>query len=212
MDAMNLDENTWDESMFDDVLGENPDFINLLVFLIDSSGSMEGTVMGSVNSVMEELFSELEKDSYDTRIAVLAFGEEGAWAADLPKSVSEFGAWHRIRGGALSNMGTAFRMLAGQLMNPSWCPAGRKGTRGKFILFSDGMTTDRYEEGLAVLRRVPLFQQGEKLAVNFSDISAPEVLSDFTEKEENVILCKSSEILTAEKKILAFIKGQGTGE
>ena len=38
------------------------------------------------------------------------------------------------------------------------------------------------------------------------------LLSDFTEKEENVILCRSSEILTAEKKILAFIKGQGTGE
>ena len=39
-DMMNLDGSGWDESMFDDVLGEVAEKVRLLVFIVDCSGSM----------------------------------------------------------------------------------------------------------------------------------------------------------------------------
>lgn len=55
------------------------------------------------------------------------------------------------------------------------------------------------------MKKNPIFQNGEKLAVNFSDKIDMSVLKDFTGKEENVLHLKSNEIGKAEKKILSVI-------
>lgn len=204
-DVMNLDGTDWDESMFDDVLGDIPDFMKLVVFLVDSSGSMEGTVIGSVNSIMEEVLSELERDKGHKRMVVLEFGEDVTWVNTAPQTVEEFGSWKRIHSSTLSNMGEALRQLGEKLKDPDWCPRGRSGISGRFILFSDGLATDRYEDGLALLKEQEVFQKGEKLAVNLSDKMDMGVLEDFAGRQDNVLCIKSNEIGKAEKKILSVI-------
>lgn len=134
-DVMNLDSNDWDESMFDDVLGDVPDFMKLVVILIDSSGAMEGTVIGSVNSIMEEVLSEMERDKGHRRLAVVTFDQDVTWMNEKAQEVEDFGSWRRIHGGSLSNMGEAFKQLGGRLSQPDWCPKGRRGISGRFILF-----------------------------------------------------------------------------
>lgn len=204
-DMMNLDSSEWDESMFDDVLGDIPDFMKLVVFLIDSSGSMEGTVIGSVNSIMEEVLAELETDKGHKRIAVITFGQEVSWVSEDPQTVEEFGGWRRIYGSELSNMGEAFKQLGQKLAVPDWCPQGKNGTTGKFILFSDGLATDRYEDGMKVLKEAQIFNDGERLAVNLSDRIDMDVLKDFAGSEEKVLHLRSNEIGKAEKQILSVI-------
>lgn len=204
-DVMKLDGEDWDESMFEDVFGDTAEYVKLVVFLVDSSGSMEGTIIGSVNSIMEEVLSELERDKGHKRLVVIEFGEEVTWMNSNPKTVEEFGSWKRIHGGTLSNMGEALKQLSEKLKDPNWCPKGRKGVSGRFILFSDGLATDRYEEGMELLKSQEVFQKGERLAVNLSDKMDKSVLEDFTGKTENVLCIKSSEIGKAEKKILSVI-------
>lgn len=204
-DAMNLDSSDWDESMFEDVFGDVADVMGLVVFLIDSSGSMDGTVIGSVNSIMEELLAEMERDKGHRQMAVVSFGEEVTWMNQKPQTVEEFGSWRRIHAGALSNMGEAFTQLARRLGEPGWCTSGRNGISGKFILFSDGLATDRCEEGLERLLAQPVFRDGERLAVNLSEKKDMGVLKGFAGKEENVLHLKSSEIGKAEKRILSVI-------
>ena len=70
-DVMKLDGEDWDESMFEDVFGDTAEYVKLVVFLVDSSGSMEGTIIGSVNSIMEEVLSELERDKGHKRLVVI---------------------------------------------------------------------------------------------------------------------------------------------
>ena len=203
-DMMDLD-GGWDENMFDDVLGDNPDIMKLVVFLIDSSGSMEGTVIGTINSVMEEVLSEMEKDKSHKCISIVRFGEGVQWNAAKPQTIEEVGGWSRIQASNLSNMGEAFKQLGEKLEQKDWCPSGQKGIKGVFVLFSDGMATDHYEDGMAVLKKSGIFQKGKKLAVNFSERYDRDVLLDFAEKDENILNAKSSEIGKAEKKVISVI-------
>ena len=58
----------------------------VIFFLIDTSGSMKGTKMGELNTVMEELIPEIrrvgEADT-DVKVAVLTFSNSVMWMYEL---------------------------------------------------------------------------------------------------------------------------------
>lgn len=197
----------WSDSEMDDVCGEIPDRMKLLVFLIDVSGSMDGTTIGSVNSIMEELVEDMGKDKSHKCIAVAAFGEDVAWNGDKPQEPEQFGGWTRLHATNFSNMGKVFSELADRLSRKDWCQEGTNGIEGVFVMFSDGLATDKYETGLEELKKNPVFQQGTRLAVNFSEIYDGNVLLDFAGKKENVLNMKINEISKTEKRILDAVTG-----
>ena len=65
----------------------------VIFFVIDCSGSMSGSKIGTVNSVMEELIPEI-KDiggaDADIKLAVLKFSGGCEWMYDAPVSIGEF--------------------------------------------------------------------------------------------------------------------------
>ena len=205
-DMMNLDGSGWDESMFDDVLGEVAEKVRLLVFIVDCSGSMEGTTIGSVNSIMEEVLSDLEKDKDYKRIAVLTYGKEVTWMCEPPVEFKDYGGWQRLHVSALSHLGDAVRELGKKLRQKEWCPSGKNGTEGVFVLFSDGMATDQCEDGLKFLQESPIFRNGKRIAVNFSEFRDMDVLTAFTGNRENVLNLKSNEKSKAQKRILEIAR------
>ena len=127
-EIMNMDGSGWDESMFDDITGDKPEIIKRVTFLIDRSGSMDGTTIGTINTVMEELLSELDRN--DIRIAVAELDEQVEWKTDAPITISQFGAWERTRSGSFSSLGRAFSQLASRLNSAAWQEQGPEGAEG----------------------------------------------------------------------------------
>ena len=86
----------------------------VIFFLIDTSGSMKGTKMGELNTVMEELIPEIrrvgEADT-DVKIAVLTFSNSVMWMYSEPISIEDF-EWTRLRADGVTSMGAAFKELS----------------------------------------------------------------------------------------------------
>lgn len=204
-DMMNMDGDGWDESMFDDIAGDEPDIIKRVIFLIDRSGSMDGTTIGTINSVMEELLSEL--DEHNIRIAAAEVDENVEWKTEEPVMASRFGSWERTRSGSFSNLGGMFAQLAAKLKKSGWQERGKKGAIDYFILFSDGLASDDYKQGLAALSAVPAFQKGKRMVINFSEIKNDELLNAFTGNGGNVINASGSGAIDkVEHAILSMVK------
>ncbi len=205
VDMMNMDGSGWDEDMFDDIAGDKPDVIKRVIFLIDRSGSMDGTTIGTINSIMEELLSELDDNSI--RIAAAEADETVEWKSEDPVLVSQFGTWERTRSGSFSNLGEMFSQLAARLKKSGWKERGTKGAVDYFILFSDGLASDDYRNGLKKLSDMPAFQKGKRMAVNFSEIQNDELLTAFAGKGKNVIHASGSgSIDVVEDAILKMVR------
>jgi len=203
MDMMSGD--AWDESMFDDIAGDRPDILKKVTFLIDHSGSMDGTTIGTINSVMEEILSEL--DEHKTRIAVAEIDEEVQWKTEIPVSVSHLGSWERTRSGSFSNLGAAFSQLADRLGTVGWQEEGTKGSAFYFILFSDGLASDDAKIDLKKLAAIPDFQNGKRMSINFSSVRNDELLSAFAGGEKNVIQASGSGAIDmVENAVLKMLK------
>ncbi len=189
-EIMNMDGSGWDESMFDDITGDKPEIIKRVTFLIDRSGSMDGTTIGTINTVMEELLSELDRN--DIRIAVAELDEQVEWKTDAPITISQFGAWERTRSGSFSSLGRAFSQLASRLNSAAWQAQGAKGSRDYFVLFSDGLASDMYQKGLKELTAVPAFRSGRRIVISFSNLENLELLRTFAGSEKHVIHASGS--------------------
>lgn len=205
-DIMNLDGADW-EGGFDDVLGEVPEYVKLLVILVDCSGSLEGTLIGSVNSLMEEILADLERASGDRRIIVATYGDSVSWSSSAPQTLEDFGGWRRVHAGGMSNLGEALKQLSVKLKDKDWYPKGTIGTKEVFLLFSDGMATDHYEDGMELLKKNEVFKRGIRLAVNFSELSDTKVLEDFAGGSGGVLNLKRNEITKAQKRIVDVVNG-----
>lgn len=205
-DMMNLDGADWEDEL-DDIFGDVAEYVRVMVVLVDCSGSLDGTVIGSVNSLMEEVLADLERVSGECRIVVITYGDKVTWSSGSPKKLENFGGWKRLHAEGFSNLGEALKQLADKLKKKDWYPKGTIDTKEVFVLFSDGMATDRYETGMELIKKSDVFQRAARLAVNFSELSDIKVLEDFAGKNGCVLNLKRNEITKAQKQIIAAING-----
>ena len=67
-----------------------------IFFLIDASGSMKGTKIGSLNGTMEELLPSLigvGEASTDVKIAIMKFSTDVEWVTPEPVRIEEYQYW-----------------------------------------------------------------------------------------------------------------------
>ncbi|GEM_PF-4329373 len=203
---MDLENNTWNEGLLDDIFGTGDEKTRLAVFMLDCSGSMEGTIIGAVNSIMEELLEELCHRKDDAYVFVAEFGGKSSFSSDRALSLKSFSNWQRVKTAGFTQMGRMFREMADLLISGSFCPSGKGGIAASFILFSDGLATDDIDEGLKMLKRSGLFRNARRLAVNFSEFWDKELLQDFAGGAENVLNLKANEANKAKRKIQDFLE------
>ena len=85
-----------------------------IFFMIDVSGSMKGTKIGSLNSTMEELLPSLigvGEASTDVKIAIMKFSTDVEWVTPEPVKIEEYQYWNRLEADGLTFMGDAFLEL-----------------------------------------------------------------------------------------------------
>ena len=165
-----------------------------IFFMIDVSGSMKGTKIGSLNSTMEELLPSLigvGEASTDVKIAIMKFSTDVEWVTPEPVKIEEYQYWNRLEADGLTFMGDAFLELS------------KKLSRSTF-LSSPSLSF----APVIFLKQNKWFQHGLKIALGIGSKVNMDVLRAFTGNDELAVQAKNADQLRELIKLLAVTSSQ----
>jgi uncharacterized protein YegL len=179
-----------------------------LFFLVDSSGSMDGSKIGTLNSTMEEvipMLRELSEENADAqiKIAALEFSDGVRWLTPSgPVEPANF-RWNPIYANGLTDFGAACRELNAKLSAKAFMSEATGSYAPAIFLLSDGVPTDEWESQLNALKQNNWFRAGVKAAVAIGgDETDYDNLAEFTGSHEAVLTVHSAAAL---KKAIKFV-------
>lgn len=192
-------------SLYDDVV-EVPRRTMVLFFLVDTSGSMYGTKIGTVNTAIEEIIPELKDLSENNadaeiKIATLAFSTGAKWINSQPISAENF-KWDHLEAMGSTDLGEACKQLNEKLSKNAFMSEATGSFAPAIFLLSDGDPTDNYKYGLDKLKENNWYKKAIKVAIAIGDDVNKDVLEEFTGNKEAVITVHTPEIL---KKWIQFV-------
>lgn len=182
-----------------------------IFFLIDVSGSMKGTKIGSLNGTMEELLPSLigvGEASTDVKIAIMKFSTDVEWMTPEPVRIEEYQYWNRLEAEGLTFMGDAFLELSKKLSRSSFLNSPSISFAPVIFLLSDGSPNDDWKKGLETLKQNKWFQHGLKIALGIGSKVNMDVLRAFTGNDELAVQAKNADQLRELIKLLAVTSSQ----
>ena len=182
-----------------------------IFFLIDVSGSMKGTKIGSLNGTMEELLPSLigvGEASTDVKIAIMKFSTDVEWVTPEPVRIEEYQYWNRLEAEGLTFMGDAFLELSRRLSRNSFLNSPSISFAPVIFLLSDGSPNDDWKKGLETLKQNKWFQHALKIALGIGSKVNMDVLRAFTGNDELAVQAKNAEQLRELIKLLAVTSSQ----
>jgi uncharacterized protein YegL len=178
-----------------------------LFFVIDASGSMDGSKIGAVNTAIEEVIPALkdlsdENADAQIKIAVLEFSSGVRWiTANGLVEIDKF-HWSYIDAGGVTDFGAACKALNEKLSTKAFMQEATGSFAPAIFLMSDGEPTDDWQGGLNILKQNNWFKAGVKVAVAIGGDANKEVLKEFTGTIEAVLETHSAAML---KKMINFV-------
>ncbi len=182
----------------------------VLFLLIDCSGSMSGSKIGTVNSVMEELIPEIRGiggADADIKLAVMKFSSGCEWMYDEPISIEDF-EWKNLDADGVTDLGAAFSALTAKLSRNEFMKSPSLSFAPVMLLMSDGYPTDNFEKGLAQLQQNKWYSAGIKAAVAIGEDADQEILARFTGNPDSVVTANNGEALAKLIKFVAVTSSQ----
>lgn len=150
-----------------------------VVFVVDSSGSMAGGRMHTVNASLASAITtlaSLETTLHDIQVAVVTFGSGAALHIPLD-SVCDV-RWRDIVPAGTTDMGHGVR-LAAEALQRLGSPGASAPHRPLLVLVADGSPTDDWHAGLERLLASPPGSWSERVALALGDMADTDVLSGF---------------------------------
>ena len=182
----------------------------VIFFLIDTSGSMRGTKMGELNTVMEELIPEIrrvgEADT-EVKVAVLTFSTDVKWMYAEPIAIEDF-EWTRLSASGVTSMGAAFKELSSRMSRNSFLNSPSLSFAPVIFLMTDGYPSDEYKEGLEALSNNSWYKFGLKAALGIGNEANDDMLAEFTGSKDTVVHAYSGNQLAQMIKIVAVTASQ----
>ena len=182
--------------MFDDIDGIVKRQM-VLFFVVDTSGSMQGTKIGAVNTAIREVLPELKDaggSDVDLKVACLTFSSGCKWMYSTPIASDSF-QWNNVDADGVTDFGSACRELSEKLSKNGFLKAPSGSVAPAIFLMSDGEPTDDFESGLNLLQQNNWFKHAIKVAVAIGDDANKDVLAKFTGNIEAVITVHTPEAL-----------------
>ena len=178
----------------------------VLFFVVDTSGSMEGSKIGTLNQAIEDVIPEISDISSNNadaqiKIAVLEFSSGARWLTPKPVPAEDF-HWNYLNAAGLTDFGEACRKLNEKLSRNAFMSEITGSFAPAVFLLSDGEPTDDFMEQLDGLWTNNWFKKAIKVAVAIGDDANHEVLSSFTGNPEGVLTVHSPEAL---KMLVRFV-------
>jgi len=182
-----------------------------IFFLIDVSGSMKGTKIGSLNSTMEELLPSLigvGEATTQVKIALMKFSTNVEWITPEPVRIEDYQYWNRLEAEGLTFMGDAFIELSKKLSRSSFLNSPSLSFAPVIFLLSDGSPNDDWKKGLAALKENRWFQYGLKIALGIGSEVDMDVLREFTGNDELAVQARTADQLRDLIKLMAVTSSQ----
>lgn len=181
-----------------------PRKVMTLFYLVDASGSMSGSKIGSVNSAMEEaITSDLPEisaanDDAEIKVAILRFSSGCGWITPSggPIPIADV-IWNDLSAGGLTDLGAACKELDKKLSRSEYLNSQTGAYAPVILLFSDGGPTDNWEKELNGLKQNNWFKHAIKIAIAIGDDADKTVLAEFTGTMESVLEVKDKHTLKA---------------
>lgn len=162
-------------------------------FLIDTSGSMAGGKISSLNVAIRDTLPMLEQissENTDTeiKIAALQFASGCDWMYPRPLPVEDF-EWNDLEATGLTSLGAAYQELQKKLSQTSgFMQEANASCAPVMILFSDGVPTDDAKHGLDHLKENNWYKSAIKIAVAIGDDTNKDVLKEFANNNGEAVL------------------------
>lgn len=179
----------------------------VLFFIVDTSGSMAGSKIGSLNAALREVIPMLDEISANNadaeiKIATLQFSSGCEWTYSEPKLAENF-EWVDLTAGGLTDLGEACLELNSKLSRNAFMQSANGSFAPVLILFSDGGPTDNFHGGISKLKENRWFKAAIKIAVAIGDQDVDkDVLKEFTGNIEAVFEVTNVQAL---KKVIRVV-------
>ena len=177
-----------------------------LFFIVDTSGSMAGAKIGSVNDAIRETIPDLQELSDNNpdaaiKIAALQFDTDARWLYPQPIDSADF-RWNDLQVSGLTSLGLALNTLNEKLSKSQFLQEAAGSFAPVIILLSDGAPTDHYKDGLENIKKNNWFKHAIKIAIAIGNDADKNVLAEFTGNNEAVIEVHNRSAL---KAIIRFV-------
>jgi len=176
-----------------------------IIYVLDTSGSMEGDRIAAVNSAMHETMEVLKDVSNNNptaelKIGVLQFASGAKWITDTGFVFMEDFFWNDLGTGGLTDFGSALNELNNKLSRSGYLES-EVGYKVPVIIFmSDGQPTDDYKTALAKISASnKWFKAATKIAIAIGEDADIGVLEEIVGSNEAVI--KAEDLVTLKKLI-----------
>ena len=187
-----------------DQVTPSPRKIMTLFYVVDTSGSMTGDKIGSVNSAMEEAITvdlpdiSTANDDAEIRVAIMQFSSGCSWITPSsgPIGIGDV-IWNDLYANGLTDLGAACVELDKKLSRNEFLESQTGAYAPVMLLFSDGGPTDNWEKGLEQLKKNNWFKHAIKIAIAIGDDADKNVLATFTGTSESVIAVNDKHTLKA---------------
>lgn len=162
-------------------------------FLIDTSGSMAGGKISSLNVAIRDtlpMLSQISSENTDTeiKIAALQFASGCDWMYPRPLPVDDF-EWNDLDATGLTSLGAAYQELLKKLSQTTgFMQEANASCAPVMILFSDGVPTDDAKHGLEHLRENNWYKAAIKIAVAIGDDANKDILKEFVNNNSEAVL------------------------
>lgn len=164
-----------------------------IFFMVDTSGSMGGAKIESLNTVVCETLNEVGERAkciagIQIKVAVLQFSSDVSWMYDKMIEAESF-KWKDLTANGLTNFGAACEELDKKLLESNgWITDPTITSVPSIILVTDGDPTDEWQQALEKLKSNQWFKVAVKVAIAMGDDFADRnVLADFTGHIESVV-------------------------
>ena len=187
-----------------DQVTPSPRKIMTLFYVVDTSGSMAGDKIGSVNSAMEEAITvdlpdiSTANDDAEIRVAIMQFSIGCSWITPSsgPIGIGDV-IWNDLHTNGLTDLGAACTELDKKLSRNEFLESQTGAYAPVILLFSDGGPTDNWEKGLEQLKKNNWFKHAIKIAIAIGEDADKSVLATFTGTPESVIAVNDKHTLKA---------------
>jgi uncharacterized protein YegL len=179
----------------------------VLFFVVDTSGSMLGSKIGAVNTAIEEVIpaiKEISDENADAqiKIAALEFSSGARWITPSgPMELDQF-HWNDLDTGGCTDLGGACKALNEKLSTKAFMKEATGSFAPAIFLLSDGEPTDNWQAELDNLKQNKWFKAAVKVAVAIGDDANKDVLKEFTDTMEAVLVTHNAATL---KKMIKFV-------
>ena len=162
----------------------------VLFFLVDTSESMSGTKIETLNTTMEELLPELRGvggATTDIKLAVMTFSDGCKWITEELMSVDDYQYWTRLKAEGRTDLGEAFEELSKKLSKKEFLNSSSVSYAPVIFLLTDGYATDDAIGGLEKVQHNNWYKYGLKVALGIGKKFDEEILKRFTGNPELVV-------------------------